>query len=377
MRISVLIIVSLFLGFANTIASPVIEADTLDPEVRKADSLARAGVKLVDKKEYEKAIEIFNKAIELEPGNPKYKYEKGLAYYQTRKFDSTISILSSLKDEEEILSDHFFVLLANSYDYKEQYKKAVEIYEEGLEIFPNSGELYMEYGVHYFQAKKDRKRAVKVWEAGIKADPDYPKCYYALARHFIFTDELIWAVIYGEIFLNISDNTSLLNDASFLLNNAYLEAFYKVQDTTTGATDVDFTSVRYRGKNLKESDFLAFPFVYQKIMERAAEGLLPPEKTDFKIEDFYKIRKKFIEIWYKEEWNKRYSNALFDLHKKMIDDGHFEAYSYWLLNAAREKEAEAWLNKGNNKQKISDFGRWMTKNQLKLHKGNYIARFKY
>ena len=63
----------------------------------RADSLAKAGVFLINKGLYNEAIEVFDEAMNLDKSNIDYPYEKALAFYQKKMYDSAIVILDSLR----------------------------------------------------------------------------------------------------------------------------------------------------------------------------------------------------------------------------------------------------------------------------------------
>ena len=322
-------------------------------------------------KKYDDAIKLLDEAILLDNSRWEIHYEKALAYYQMNKFDSVISILIPFIDRED-LNDNYYQILGSSLDVQKEHDSALVVYQMGLKKFPNSGKILMELGIHNIETENPVE-ALAAWEIGIKVEPDYDLNYYMLSKYYYHTGELFWTIMYGELFLNLSSTTGRLNDISNFINNAYYAGFYKLQEDST--TTIEFTKINILSKNLKERDDLPFELAFQIMMKEASEGLLPKEKSELSIDVIHKIRTKFIEIWYKDKWNEKYSNALFDLHRKMIVAGHFETYNYWVFNAARKIEAEKWLKQ--NPEKLEQFGEYMIRNQLKLHKGNYINRAKY
>jgi Tfp pilus assembly protein PilF len=335
------------------------------------DSLLLEGIKKINEQKLNDAVNLLNQAIAIDPTKWEVHYEKALAYYQAKEFDSTIAILEPFKDSEEV-NDNFYQILGGSYDIKKEPDKALEIYQKGLKRFPNSGKLYMEMGIHYVE-EMNGLQAVAYWHKGVDVEPTYENNYYWLARYLFFNYEFVWTIMYGELFMNLSDAPLRLDDISTFINDAFTEGFYSKVDSLT--TQIQFTRINIKAKNLKEREDLPFELAYQIVMKEAADSLLPKKKENLTIQDIYKIRKSFIDIWYRDNWNKRYSNPLFDLQKKMIDNNIFETYHYWLLNSVRKMESERWLR--DNKKKLEDFGNFMVKNKLKINKGNYFSRDKY
>ncbi|MFC2130763.1 tetratricopeptide repeat protein [Bacteroidota bacterium] len=341
------------------------------------DSLLLEGIEKINIGEFEEAIKLLDEAIVLDSTKWEIHYEKALAYYQIKEFDSVIIILEPFQSRND-LTDNYYQILGSSYDIIKEYDKAQAVYDTALSKFPNSGKIYMEYGIHHIENEKSLA-AVAYWQKGIEVEPDYEYNYYWLSKYQSYLAEYAWTIMYGEVFLNLSNSTYRLEDISYIINDSFTAAFYSPVDSIN--TTIKFTTINIISKNLREREDLPFEVAYQIVMREAADSIsptnlgLPKNKTELTIDKIYQIRKKFIEIWYNDKWNKRYSNPLFDLHKKMIKSGHFEAYNYWIFNASRKKESNNWLK--DKQQKLEDFGNWMVKNSLKIHKGNYFTKSKY
>lgn len=352
--------------------STKIEKKSVNMQYRsELDSLVLEGVRLINSNKLEEAISLFNKALAINDTLWHIHYEKALAYYQMKQFDSVIKILKPFLNRPD-LNSQFYEILGASYDIKNNLEQAENIYDRGLEKFPNAANLYMQYGMHFIQLE-EFVRAMAMWEKGVEVDPMYENNYFMLSKYYFHTGEYVWTNLYGEIFLNLSDKAGLLEDISKFIYRAYNNGCYNQIDSLT--IETSFTKTRIQSKNLKGRNDLPFEVAYDLVMNEAVKGIIPKDKTELTIDQLYKIRKNFIEIWYKEGWNKRFSNALFDLHKKLIKNGHFEAYNYWVFNAACKVEANNWLK--NNKEKLETMGNFMVKNKFKLNKANYINRPKF
>ncbi len=348
-----------------------IKAKDKNVERRIGDSLAIIGVKLVDKGKYREALQYYNRALEIDSTYEPYIYEKAFTYYKLMNYDSVVVMLEPLVQRQGATTNTFQIL-GISYEILKKNVKARETFLNGIRTYPKAANLYMEMGI--FELGQDSTMMAQYyWEKGISVNPNYSINYYHLARYFSKTTQFFWSLTYAEIFMNLSENTTMLNNLSKLMDEMYKRSFYSELDSVT--TKIRFTDFEILGKNLKAREDLPLPFAYQLIMREAAKDLLPKDKSKFTIDVIYKIRKKFIEIWYKENWNKRYSLVLFDLQRDLIKAGHFETYIYWLLNASRQIEAKKWIM--NNKGKLSTFGKWMVKHRLKFNRANFISRNRF
>lgn len=325
----------------------------------KAKTIAQNAIKEFDKGNYDKAIEMFDEAILLDPENGVYKYEQALSYYGKTDFLTAIRIAEPLL-ETDISSDVIYQLVGNSYDMAGQPDKALDIYTAGLGKYKNSGKLYLETGNVYYRQDKF-KEAVDAWEQGIKAEPNYPSNYYQLAKIFAQTKEDMWALLYGEIFINLERNTERTQQISKLLYDVYKQGI----TLADGKIQVKLSETEFRKIELEDEDVTAymtkidFPVVYQ-----VATAYCAPLLTEgHTLENLYKMRKAFLEVWHKRAAGKM-PNALIAWQKKVLDRGFFEQYTYWALRDGSEKEFDAWF--GKNKEGFNSFAEWMKTNKLEI-----------
>lgn len=144
-----------------------------------------------------------------------YSYEVAYAYNLLKDYPRVISLLEKLVLRPDA-NGKIYHLLGNTYDNIGQAAKAVQTYEDGLKRFPDAGELYLEKG-NGLQRKKDFKAAVIEYEKGIRADPMFASNYYWAAKLFLASNEKVWGMIYGELFLLLEYNSKRTAEMSCLL----------------------------------------------------------------------------------------------------------------------------------------------------------------
>ena len=88
---------------------------------------------------------------------------------------------------------------------------------------------WYEYAYSYYMQKDYAKaleimQAIPYYEKGIEMAPEYPSNYYRLARIYCNSENEIWGVIYGEIFMNLERNTQRTREISALLYQTYQKA---------------------------------------------------------------------------------------------------------------------------------------------------------
>ena len=93
-------------------------------------------------------------------------------------------------------------ILGLAYKAIAEYKESDKMYKEALKKFPNSGVLYSEYG-DLLASNDNEAAAIKQWEKGIETDPNHSGNYYYAAKYYAKKGNIIWGLLYSEIFLNI------------------------------------------------------------------------------------------------------------------------------------------------------------------------------
>lgn len=88
-----------------------------------------------------------------------------------------------------------------------------------------------------------------------------------------------------------------------------------------------------------------------------------------------RIRKYFIESYFKTDSYQKYPNVLFDFQYKALRSGYFDAYSHWVLFYGDEEKGKAWTTA--NKQKWEAFLNWFSKNEWHLDAQYKFSRKQY
>jgi tetratricopeptide (TPR) repeat protein len=348
-----------FIGFCHA------QSDSLK---KKSYEFARQGLELVDKKHLDEAIVAFEKGFALDPENSNFQYEIALVHYLKKEYAQTISILEKYKDKPDA-NDQYYQILGNAYDLTKQTIKARKTYAAGIKRFPKSGPLLLESGIlEYMQ--KNIPDALRYWEAGVIAQPDFPGNYYWLAKTYATSTESIWAVLYGEIFLNLDRHSEKTEEISKLL----CELYKKCLPHTPGVPPINsFTKslVTDTAQGVK----LPFEQVFQETMQKAADSVFRQGADSIGPDELCKVRELFLFYWYSNEPAGIYTNIIFNWHKKLLDSGYFESYNRWIFLKGNEDAFQSWYYA--NPEKYGTFTKWFGRNPLKITKDSYFSRSLY
>lgn len=334
-----------------------------------AHAKAKEAIRLEDEEgKFDEAIVLFNEAKELDPGNIDYPYELAYAYSGKKEYKKASDILEKLLDHKNAYG-RVYQALGNAYDLQGKPDKALKAYETGIKKFPNTGELYLELG-NMNLVKKEYAKALELYERGIEADPRFPSNYYWASKIYCSSEEEVWGMIYGEIFMNLERNSRRTAEISKLLFDTYKSEIKFTSDTSYG---VSFSKGEMININALNSKNFKMPFgtgVYEMILATAVIG----EKT-IDINSLDRIRTRFIESYFKGDNSTRYPNVLFEFQQQVKNAGHLEAYNHWITIKGDEAGFKTWYEE--NKSKWDDFIAWFGPNPLKVDQSRRFYRAQY
>lgn len=345
----------------------------------QAREKAIAAIRLMDGGEPEKSIPLLEEAARLDPGNPDYPYEMAYARYLMKDYEKSIDILKKLARRDDA-SDRVYQLLGNSYDMAGQREKALDTYDKGLKLFPSSGNLYLERGVMEAMNKEYRK-ALAYFEAGIAAAPMYPSNYYWAAKIFgNYTEEEVWGMIYGEIFLNLERNTRRTSEISKMLYLIYKSEIKLDGDSASVSfskntvmnivvdPDRPNASIEEQIKSLK------LPYggmIYEPNLLIAVAG----EKI-INLQTLNNIRSRFLSL-YQQKFRglAKAPVVLFDYQQQVKDAGFLEPYNYWILGYGQEQDFADW--RAANAGLFNRFLEWVKDHRLTINEETRFYRARY
>jgi Tfp pilus assembly protein PilF len=259
--------------------------------------------------DWDNAILVLNRAIQQDPENLEYQKDLAMTFYYKRDYSRALEQVKPLleRDDADVI---IYQIGGNIYKALEEVKEAEKMYKRGLKKFPKSGPLFSEYG-ELLWAKKDFS-AISQWEKGIEMDPSFAGNYYNAALYHFYTQDKIWTIIYGEIFVNMEYLTERATEMKKLVLKAYKEKL--------------FNNVDGGKEDKKRSNFTkAVLNTYNRQASVIDRGL--------NLETLHMLRTRFILDWFNNNTAKQFPFRLFEYQQQLIREGMFEAYNQWLFGS--------------------------------------------
>jgi tetratricopeptide (TPR) repeat protein len=318
---------------------------------------------LEDEGNYDGALQLLSEAQKLDPANSTYVYETAYVWYLQKQYQKVAGRLLTLKDKPDSF-DRIYQLLGKSYLILNDNAKADLVFEEGLKKFPKSGCLYLEKGVIQLD-NNNYPGGLTEFEKGIELEPAFADNYYWATKLYCNSNDAMWGLIYGELFINLVRNGPQSEEISKLLYDTYKS---QITFTTAGKLEVNLSN--HALADATKPVKMSFGRMYEPSMYVAA---LPETVID--INSLDRIRQAFLKIYLGRAIHTKYPNALFDYQDKVSKAGYIEAYNHWLLFSGDEAGFKAW--RAQNPAQWLEFTKWFSANPLKVDAANHFYKAQY
>lgn len=291
------------------------------------------------------AVLVLNKALAKEPGSIAIQKDLALTYYYQRDFAKAREVIKPLLDRDDA-DVQVYQIAGNIYKALQESKDAEKMYRKAIKKYPNSGALYAEFG-ELLWMMNENFACIEQWELGIKTDPGYAGNYYYASRYYFFTTDKVWALLYGEMFINMESYSSKTAEIKNLLLDSYKKFFV-----------VDPKAKPSKNKN-------EFTDAFMTVMNQNSSVI----SNGITTESLIMLRTRFL-----LDWNKLYAAKfpfrLFDHHKQLLQEGMFDAYNQWIFEAAGDlAKYESWTKL--NAEQYSEFTRFQKSKLFKVPAGQY------
>lgn len=288
----------------------------------EAEQMYNQGMNSLSRGNAQEAIAIFQKTLQVAPRVFAVHRSLAQAYQVAGEHTNAIKVLDPLFAAQEADAECYRIA-GQAYAGNNDFNKARKILHEGIGRHAKAGMLYYELGVLY-EKQDDLERALKSWLDGIANDENYHLNYFEAAMAYMRTDNAIWPIIYGEIFVNKEPNTQRGFQARILLLDAYKKLFFTPSKNVTGEKPFGYTPATF-DEAVKQT-YLSLFFV-------VSDGITTENLT--------MLRSRFIISW-KNNFASRYPFSLFDYQENLMRNGYFDAYNQWLFKVENPKSFELW-----------------------------------
>jgi hypothetical protein len=320
-------------------------SESLHAQEPDATALHETAKQFMRSADWSNAILVLNKALAKEPKSLSIKKDLALTQYYQRDFAAAKENINQLLQREDV-DVQVYQIAGNIYKALDELKECSKIYKKALQSFSESGALYAEYG-ELLWLQQDPE-CMQQWLKGIEKDPGYSGNYYHASKARYTQGALVWALLYGEIFINLESYSKRTAEIKALLFEAYKKYYSGAGDNTSRQSlFIDEVS-----KHLKKNQSTAL--------------------TGITTTSLIMLRTKFLLDWQNESAQK-FPYRLFEHQLQLLQEGLFEAYNYWVFEAASNlNNYEKWTKENANAYR--DFTRFQRAKIFKIPGGQHYIK---
>jgi tetratricopeptide (TPR) repeat protein len=319
-----------------------------NPEARELYTNARNYLQNAD---FANAIMVFNQAVQVDPENLILRRELANAYYMQGDLMRGEKMVMPLLKRDEA-DEQTFQVASNILAGMNKMDDAKDAINKGIDKFPNSGILYSNKGEIYTKQKK-YKSAAAAWEKGIEKDPRYHLNYYNLSKVYFFTKNYIWAILYGETFVNLESFSSKSQEMKKIVFESY-----KFMIAELNNISLDGKLNRYDNpKNFEQSCLK----IYDNLRNVVTGGI--------NAENLTMLRIRFLLEW-NRSYAKKYPSELIDHQQRFLTKGYYDTYNQWMFGKLdNDKIYKNWTQK--NADIMNRFDQYFRNNKLQPRDNQY------
>jgi Tfp pilus assembly protein PilF len=321
---------------------------TASLSAQSVKELLETGNSLMQGGDFANAINVLNKAYQKDPTNLEVVKSLAYAYFLNKDYAKSLSTIKPVLDSAD---DQGFQIAGNNYVALAENKEAERLYKQALKRFPNSGPLYSDYGI-FLGSLARQYEAIKVWEKGIEMDPSYPGNYY-YASKFYYPIDVLWSVIYGEVFVNMESLTRRTPEIKALLMDSYKKLF-----SGDGTNLQPLVDKKGNALNPFENAVRA---TFRANASAVTEGV--------NVETLTSLRSRFILEWF-NKYATQFPYRLYDYQRQLLQQGMFAAYNQWIFGYAQDEKAyDDWVSA--HQSEFTTYNNFARGRVFKIPQGEY------
>lgn len=287
----------------------------------------------LERKDFSNAILTLSQAIRLSPHDVVLRRDLAYAYYLSGDAAKAKEVIEPVVNSDVADEQTFQIAAAIENIVGKNRNGARKLLQKGLKKFPRSGLLYNDLG-NWYLSTKEEKRAFETWEMGVEMAPDYSLNYYSLAKVYQNKKDYVWALIYGETYVNMDNDPAKSNEIKKVLINAYQNLL------SLGARE-GLPEFRASKKSSSSGRITGFSDRYEQVLSQNATAI----SSGITVENLTMMRIRFLMEW-QTKYARRYPMSLLTWQEALAHEGLYDAYNQWLFGAIlNSSEFQLWLKK--------------------------------
>lgn len=335
--------------FLLTLTLGLLFTVTLFGQEDRINELVKRGIELNDQGKYAEAVAKYNAALEIDINSEFATYELSYTYMTMGQYDNAVKYSKKVIKQNGSHLHEAYVVLGSSLDMLGKSKKAVDVFVEGLALFPNSNLLNYNLALTYYKLQNYEKAEVAAINA-IIAKPKHPSSHLALSTIVQAKEEQIKSLLPLYYFLMLEPNSqrSKIN-------------YIKVREMLIqGVTQKDEKNVDVKTVS-DTSSSNEFSGAEMMVSLRAAARYAAANRNKSDMQIFVESTRGIFSIL--GEMKKDKTGFWWDIYVARFNDlvatNNYEAFCYYISKSINADDVKKWI--ADNPSKMQALMDWMNK----------------
>lgn len=303
------------------------------------------GKKYLTQSDFVNAESNLLRALTIDSNNIQIKKDLSLCLIYNKKYNQVLSLLLPLISNDSLRDVQCYQIAANAYKGLRKFDYCDSLYLQALKNFPHDGAIHNEIGE--LLAMQNNPLCIDYWEKGIKVDPNYAPNYYHAAKYYFEKNNIPWAMLYGEIFVNL---------------DSYSQKTIEIKQIVLKAETI---FIKYLSSEATHSTFSTFEqkFINSYYNQKIDSSLVIDASS------LTLCRTRFILNWFNDEVVLA-PFQLFEFHRQLLREGLFDAYNQWLFGATESLiKFQRWTQLHD--VEYNEFLKFQSRNIFKIPAGQF------
>ena len=341
--------------FTLTLISTIVFAQ----QKEEADNLVQEGVVFQDKGEVDSAFSRYNLALKMDRDNLAALAEMAYSYLSIEKYDEAISYSKrALKTHpHDPVLKTVYVSYGNALDGEGKTAKAVDVYNEGIQFFPDYYQLYYNRGISQIKLNLAGD-ALLSFERSTTLNPKHASSHNAIGRLLFMTNKIPSLMAFCRFLVLEPDSKR----SSANLDN--VQKILSEHVSKKGANNVTVSvnpQLLDTNKKKEKNNFSGAELIL------AVNAALDYDSSNINKTDVVKFIRKISTLCkYLQETEKDNYGFYWDYYVpyfiEMNDKGLTEVFAYIALSSSEDPTVKVWLDSHNTDVKAfytwSDAFKW-------------------
>ena len=317
------------------------------PEI---ENLVKEGIQYHNNKEYDKAIETYEKALETNPNSTLVNYEIALSYFSKGNYKEAVKHSDVVLKQDKDLLLQAYMTKGSALDMLGKTKESIKLFNKAIKKTEGHYLLYYNLGLNYYKIS-DLENAEENVIKAIDLNPNHSSSHLMLANINNKKGNSVQTLLSSHYFLFLEPNSQRSLDAYSMLQQNFGGNVTKDNEKPN---TINILLSSNNDSQFGAAELMVSMLEASKSLEEN-EGKSDDEMFVENTEKFFKVLGELKKKKNKEIWWTFYTTFFYDLAKSE----HLETYCRYITQIGNEN-SKKWIEENTNA--LNEFDKWLKNN---------------